>query len=125
MAERIDALQFPIRVDGVFGHLKHEADYERYVNQLIRQVLLTAPGERAQRPDFGAGLRQMVFQTNDDTTASLLQTRVFQNLTQFLGNIISVDDVQARANGGRLDVTVVYTLKARGTRTVLNLEVTV
>jgi phage baseplate assembly protein W len=125
MAERTEALQFPLRVDGVFGHLKQEADYERYVNQLIRQVLLTSPGERAHRPDFGAGLRRMVFQANDDTTASLLQTLIFQNLNQFLGTLISVDDVRARANGGQLDVTVIYTLKARGTRTVLNLEVTV
>lgn len=125
MAERTNALQFPIRVDGAFGHLKHEADYEKYVGQLIRQVLLTAPGERAHRPDFGAGLRRMLFHPNDETTASLLQTLIFQNLNQFLGSLISVDDVQARANGPQLDVKVVYTLKARGTRTVLNLEVTI
>jgi phage baseplate assembly protein W len=125
MAERIEGLQFPIRVDGVFGHLKHEGDYERYIGQLVKQVLLTSPGERAHRPDFGAGLRRMVFQPNDDATASLLQTLIFQNLNQFLGTLISVDDVKARANGGQLDVTVIYTLKARGTRTVLNLEVAV
>ncbi len=124
MAERIDAIQFPVRIDGAFGHIRHETDYERYVAQLVRQVLLTAPGERPHRPDFGAGLRRMVFQPNDDATASLLQTLVFQNLKQFLGNLITVDEVKVQANGASLEVVVVYTLKARGTRTVLNLEVT-
>jgi phage baseplate assembly protein W len=124
MADRIDAIQFPVRIDGAFGHVRHETDYERYVAQLVRQVLLTAPGERPHRPDFGAGLRRMVFQPNDDATASLLQTLVFQNLRQFLGTLITVDEVKVQANGASLEVVVVYTLKARGTRTVLNLEVT-
>ena len=125
MAGQIFAIHFPVRVDGTLGHLHTEIDYERYVAQLIRQVLLTSPGERAHRPDFGAGLRRMVFQPNSESTASLLQTLIFQNLTQWLGSLISVDDVKARADDARLDVTVVYTLKARGTQRVLNLEVTI
>jgi hypothetical protein len=67
----------------------------------------------------------MVFQPNDETTASLLQTVIFQALKEFLGNLIDVNEVQAKANGGQLDVVVAYTLKARGTRTILNLEVTI
>ena len=125
MAEPVFAFHFPVRVDGTLGHVRSEVNYERYVAQLIRQVLLTAPGERPHRPDFGAGLRRMVFQPNSQSTASLLETLIFQNLTQWLGNLITVDDVKAEANEARLDVTVVYTLKARGTQTVLNLEVTV
>jgi phage baseplate assembly protein W len=125
MANSIFAFHFPIRIDGALGHLLSETDYERYVAQLIRQVLLTAPGERTHRPDFGAGLRRMVFQPNSESTASLLQTLIFQNLTQWLGSLIDVDEVKAGANEARLDVTVVYTLKARGTQRVLNLEVTI
>ena len=125
MAEQIFAFHFPVRIDGALGHIRVEPNYEAYVAQLIRQVLLTSPGERPHRPDFGAGLRRMVFQPNSESTASLLQTLVFQSLTQWLGTIISVDDVQVRADGSALDVTVVYTLKARGTQRVLNLEVTV
>jgi uncharacterized protein len=125
MAGQIFAFHFPVRIDGSLGHLHNEVDYERYVAQLIRQVLLTSPGERAHRPDFGAGLRRMVFQPNSESTASLLQTLIFQNLTQWLGALISVDDVKARADEARLEVTVAYTLKARGSQRVLNLEVTI
>ena len=87
------------------------------------------PDDREQRGEDGTkaepGNNAERVRPNDDATASLLQTLIFQNLNQFLGTLISVDDVTARANGGQLEVTVVYTLKARGTRTVLNLEVTV
>jgi phage baseplate assembly protein W len=125
MADPVDAIRFPISIDRALGQLQKEIDYERYVSQLIRQVLLTAPGERAHRPDFGAGLRRMVFAPNDDATASLLQTTILQNLRTWLGNLITLDDVRAIANDNRLEVTVVYTIKSRGTRQVLNLEVTV
>jgi phage baseplate assembly protein W len=125
MADPIEAFQFPVDVDRARGALKQENDYPRYVSQLVRQVLLTSPGERPHRPDFGAGLLRMVFAPNDDATASLLQTTIFQSLTQWLGNLITVDDVTTQADGGTLNVAVTYTIKSRGTRDVLNLQVTV
>jgi phage baseplate assembly protein W len=124
MAEPIHAFHFPIRLNQRRGGLLEERDYPRYVGQLIRQVLLTAPGERAHRPDFGAGLRRMVFAPNDDATASLIQATIYQNLTKWLGELITVDEVKAAANENRLDVEVTYTLKARGTQEIFNLEVT-
>lgn len=123
MADPVDALRFPISVDRALGQLKKERDYDRYVAQLIKQVLLTSPGERAHRPDFGAGLLRMVFAPNDPATASLLKTTIFQNLTTWLGTIITVNDVQVSADDSTLNVTVVYVVKARGTQQVLNLEV--
>ncbi len=124
MTGSLEAFRFPVRIDGARGQVRKETDYPRYVGQLIRQVLLTAPGERAHRPDFGAGLRRMVFAPNDDTTAALLQTTIFEALERWLGHLITVDDVVAEADHARLNVTVVYTLKARGDQQVLNLEVT-
>jgi hypothetical protein len=124
MADPIDAIQFPISIDRALGQLKKERDYARYVNQLIRQVLLTAPGERAHRPEFGAGLRRMVFSPNDEATASLLETIVLQNLNRWLGDLIKLENVTARAENNVLRVTIAYVLKARGTSEILNLEVT-
>ena len=125
MADPIEAFRFPVGIDGNRGELLKERDYPTYVGQLIRQVLLTAPGERVNRPDFGAGLRRMVFAPLDDATASLLQTTVFENLDRWLGNLITVDNVQARAEESTLFVEIVYTLKSRGQQQILNLEVTV
>ena len=102
-----------------------ESDYEAYIRQLIRQVLLTAPGERINRPDFGAGIRRLVFAPNSDATASLTQTLVFEALNNWLGTLIRTDEVTAKANNERLDVTIVYTILARQEQRFLNLEVTI
>ena len=42
MAETLHALKYPFAVDGGGGRAAEESDYEAYVRQLIRQVLLTA-----------------------------------------------------------------------------------
>jgi len=126
---RLDQPLFGLHPGGLYGRAKHwgDARYGELANRLrgagYSVVLLTSPGERAHRPDFGAGLRRMVFAPNDPATASLLKTTIFQNLTNWLGAIISVNDVSVSSTDSTLNVTVAYVVQARGTQQVLNLEV--
>ena len=124
MAEPIEAFRFPAGIDVGRGELSKERDYSKYISELVRQVLLTAPGERVNLPDFGAGLQRYVFSNINDSTASLVQTAVFQSLDRWLGTLISVDEVKVSADQSTINVNVKYTLKARGNQEVLNLEVT-
>jgi phage baseplate assembly protein W len=124
MPAPFEGLRHPVALDASLGRLQEERDYPAYVGQLITQVLLTAPGERVNRPDFGAGLRRLVFSPSSPETATLLQATVFQSLDRWLGQLITVDRVDSAFDNGRLDVVVSYTLKARGDQQVLNLEVT-
>ena len=124
MATPNTSIHFPFAIDPAPGRLAQEHDYERYIQQLIRQVLLTAQGERINRPDFGAGVRRLVFVPNSPGTASLAQTLIFQALSTWLGNLIRTDDVQVESNNERLNISIVYTILARRERRFLNLEVT-
>ena len=121
---RFEGLRFPLSVDRALGRVRKEGDYEAYIMQLIKQVLLTAPGERIDRPDFGAGLRRHLFAPSSNETATLLQATVFQSLDRWLGDLIVVDDVNTSFDEGRMDVNIVYTIKAYGDQAILNLEVT-
>ena len=124
MSTPITAIRFPFAIDGRLGRLAQEHDYEQYIEQLIRQLLFTAQGERINRPDFGAGVRRMVFAPNAPATASLAQTLIYQALTTWLGTLIRTEDVSAEAANERLNITVVYTILAKQERRFLNLEVT-
>jgi uncharacterized protein len=119
-----DAVRFPFGVDTGAGRLAQEPDYAQHVEQMIRQLLLTAPGERINRPDFGCGLRRMVFAPNSDAAAQLLRVMVQQSLQRWLDSVITVDTVEVVAADELLQVRLVYLLKARGDRRYLNLEVT-
>ena len=118
------SLRFPVAVDPGAGRLATETDDGRHVDQLMRQILLTNPGERINRPDFGCGLRAMVFGPNSEVTAGLAQVAIFQALTEWLGDLIEVERVEATALAEVLELRIAYILRARGERRFLELEVT-
>jgi phage baseplate assembly protein W len=91
---------------------------------MMFQVLFTAPGERVNRPDFGCGIKRLVFAPNSEVSAALAQVTIFQALNKWLGSAIDVNDVKAQAIEERLEISITYTLKARSERRYLNLEVT-
>jgi uncharacterized protein len=91
-----------------------EAQDATHVRGLIEQVLFTAPGERVMRPDFGSGVRQLLFAPNSDTLAAVVQVSVQAALTQWLGQQIVVDEVAAEAREATLTLTVRYTLRLSG-----------
>jgi uncharacterized protein len=122
-SQSIYSLRYPVGVDTALGRLRVEADYAEHVEQMILQVLLTNPGERAHRPDFGCGLRRMLFAPNDPTVATLTQVTVYQALTRWLDSVIEVGSVEVHATASTLEVTVAYVLKVRMERRILNLEV--
>jgi uncharacterized protein len=124
MTPNIHSIHYPFAIDKGLGNLAEENDYSKHVRQMILQVLFTNPGERINRPDFGCGLRRMIFAPNSDVTANLLQVTIFQSLERWLGNVISLIDVKAQAIDEKLDVRIVYILKARQEKQYLNLELT-
>src|SRR5260370_19754152 len=84
---------------------------------MVRQVLLTSPGERVDLPQFGCGLRQLVFASLSDALAATVKLRTLQALGQWLAGIVVVNEVTVATgnDGGALEpgtvqLTVVYTL---------------
>jgi Bacteriophage baseplate protein W len=87
-------------------------DADDHVRDLILQVLLTSPGERVNRPDFGCGLKAMVFAPNSDAAAAATQVLVKGSLQQWLEEEIEVADVEVEAIENQLTVTVAYRRRA-------------
>ena len=124
MAEPFTSIKHPSAVDLGRGRLAEEENYAAHIEQMMFQVLFTAPGERINRPDFGCGIKRLVFAPNSEVSASIAQVTIFEALTKWLGTAITVNDVKAAALDERLEIKIAYTLKVRGERRFLNLEVT-
>ncbi|GGO94455.1 GPW/gp25 family protein [Wenjunlia tyrosinilytica] len=91
------------------------ATYEEDVHQAIRIVLGTNPGERAMRPDFGAGLDRFVFEPVSPTTMTRVRTRVHDALVDWEPRIDILDVVVTCADPeqrNRLDIEVQYRVRA-------------
>ncbi len=99
---------FPYRVDPRMRTA--EASEEDHIKDLIEQILFTNPGERVNRPDFGAGLDQLVFGPAGAAMVTTVQTLAQGALQQWLSDRVRVDGVEVTADGPLLRVTVQYTL---------------
>lgn len=74
----------------------------------ILQVMLTTPGERVNLPDFGCGLRDLVFDPNNDILAATTEFAINKALQQWLGNDIIVSSVDVSSSEGELQIEVTY-----------------
>lgn len=88
--------------------------YAEHVRDMIEQFLLTEPGERVNRPDFGAGLAQMVFAPNSPELAAALQFSVRAGLQRWLGDVIEVTALAVTAEDSTLTVDISYRSRATG-----------
>jgi len=99
-------LDYPLHVDGR-GRIA-ATDEEEHIRDLIEQVLFTNPGERVNLPDFGCGLKQKVFDPNSDVLATATQFTVSHALQKWLGDLITVQSVDVRAQEERLIVQIAF-----------------
>jgi uncharacterized protein len=122
---------YPIRIDvATASQQTAQTNYPAHVDQMVRQLLLTAPGERVNLPQFGCGLRSLVFAANSEAVAATVKLRVIQGLNQWLAGVVDVVDVvtaggpgDASAEPGTLEVTVTYTLVETQTNQALTVTI--
>ena len=73
---------FPFNADGVFNQTFTQK--EQVKSNLIN-VLLTERGERVNLPDFGVGLKNLLFETQIDT--NILESRIDAQVQKYIPEI--------------------------------------
>ena len=104
-------LAFPLRLSAT-GEFAIATD-EQKVEDSIRIILGTAPGERLMRHEFGCGIHELVFEPNTALLRGKLQKRVEDALRRYEPRI-DVLDVDVRSLPERrneLDVAIEYRLR--------------
>src|SRR5690349_975327 len=103
MAVQID---YPFHFDNRFRTAS--TDENDHVRDMIEQLLMTDPGERVNRPDFGSGLRQLTFAPNSPELAAALQFTIRAALQQWLGDVVEVQDLEVTSDDSTLTVDLKY-----------------
>lgn len=107
---------FPLRVGPTGGIAMVERDRE--LEEAIRLVLGTAPGERPMRPDFGCGIHEYVFAPGDGVTAGRIAQQVREALERWEPRI-AVDEVVVAfdaVEAATLYIDVRYTVRTTNDR---------
>jgi phage baseplate assembly protein W len=107
-----NGLSFPLRMNGRGEVLLVSGNED--IEQSIRIILGTRPGERVMRPTFGCRAYELMFDPRSATTISLLQEYVFDALRMWEPRIdvLSVDVTAEDTNDSALLVEVEYEIKA-------------
>ena len=119
---------FPFRIDPASGQAM-QTGYAAHVEQMIRQVLLTSPGERADLPEFGCGLRRLIFAPHSEALDATTQILIRQALDKWLAGQIQVQTVSvlspedANYDPAQLSIRIEYQLVETRTDHQLQLKV--
>jgi len=105
-------LAFPIRLDrhGAFALVRGETDIE----QAIRLILGTAPGDRPMRPEFGCGVHDFLFESIDANMLGRVDQAVRIALERWEPRIEvqRLDFELEEAAAGRLGIAITYLVRS-------------
>ena len=77
------APSLPLRLDPTNGYGNLQS-IETVVLQNLKMLVLTSPGERMMDPNFGVGIRNFLFEQNNNSTYSKIKTRIMRQTQEYL-----------------------------------------
>jgi phage baseplate assembly protein W len=107
---------FPLRTDATGGIAL--VSREREIEEAIRLILGTSPGERPMRPEFGCRIHDFVFAPADGSTANAIAAEVTRALRMWEPRIDVHDVVVSfdRVEGTTLYIDVRYSIRRTNDR---------
>ena len=102
-------LACPFRI-GAAGRPAAPANDDAHVRDELLQLLLTSPAERLFLPDFGGGVRKLVFEPASETLRGVVKARITNGLSRWLGHRLTVELIEVVWDdpAATLEVTVKY-----------------
>ena len=102
-------LAFPFRI-GPDGRTATPADLPSHVRDELLQLLLTNSGERLFLPEFGGGLRKLVFEPLEESLAGVTKARLTQAINRWLGHRVTLENLTVTTSGAQFEVEIRYRL---------------
>jgi phage baseplate assembly protein W len=101
-------LSFPFRIAKDGGTTVQVSSLENHIRDEIMQLILTNPGERLFLPEFGGGVRRLIFHNADQTTAGMTKAAITQAISRWLGGRISIEDLRVWIENEKIDIEIKY-----------------
>ena len=100
-------LSFPFRT-GKDGRTAQVSSLEKHVRDELMQLILTNLGERVFLPEFGGGVRRLVFENVDPTTEGMTKAMLTQAISRWLGHRITIEGLNVDIENETIEVEIKY-----------------
>ncbi|GAB61864.1 MAG: hypothetical protein DWB56_08165 [Candidatus Jettenia sp.] len=114
-------LSFPFRI-GKDGRTAQVSSLEEHVRDELIQLILTNLGERLFLPDFGGGVRRLVFENADETLGAMTKAILTQAISQWLGHRIALEDLIVIVEHEKIGVEIKYRIAGTEDTRVMKFE---
>ena len=121
------SVKLPLIYSPVDGPYELNKTLGAVVKQNFKNLLLTSPGERVMMPDFGVGLRRLLFEGFSPTLHQQVSTAISTQTSTYLP-FINIEAIQFRTNEdnpdislNEVEISVVYNLGSLDTRDTLTI----
>ena len=106
-------LAFPFRIGDAGARTSSRASH---VREQIEQVLFTNPNERVFRPEFGAGVKKLIFEPNASALWEVTRKRLMASLSEALRGEVDPRtlEVNVRGEEEKLIIEIDYNLTTIG-----------
>ena len=120
--------KLPLMSDATFGNFSLITEYKEEIQQNLKNLLLTSPGERMMNPNFGVGLRDFLFEPRQHSIGKIRQ-RAQSQITRylpFIRNLRIIFDPAAEQeylqDSNILTITIIYDVPSLNLSTSLILS---
>jgi len=100
-------LSFPFRI-GEDGKTRQVSSVKEHVHDELIQLILTNLGERIFLPEFGGGVRRLVFENVDETTGAMTKSMLTSAINSWLGHRITLEELQVFIENEKIEVEIKY-----------------
>ncbi len=84
--------KIPLIYDSTDGPYQLNKNLKQTINQNLKMLVLTSPGERVMVPEFGVGLRRFLFEHIGEDTFSNLADRIVEQTNLYLP-IVNIEKI--------------------------------
>ncbi len=100
-------LSFPFRI-GNDGRSAQVSSLEEHVHDELIQLILTNLGERAFLPEFGGGVRRLVFENATEPARGMTKAILTQAISRWLGSRITLEDLTVNVENETIEIDIKY-----------------
>jgi len=115
--------KLPLTIDPKDGPYSLIQDYATLMRQNLKMLLLTAPGERIMIPHYGVGLRNFLFENNNQNVRGDITAKIKEQVKIFLPFIEIVNIQFGERDTNVLAVKIFYFIESLSLKDLVTINV--
>jgi phage baseplate assembly protein W len=118
------APHLPLTLDSSDGYTSIKT-IKKLIKQNFKMLILTNPGERVMRPEFGIGIKQYLFENFESDVYARIDSKIREQTAIYLP-IISIKSIEFGTNGissSSLAIRIEYAIPDIGTSDLLEFTI--